>query len=64
MTAIPLSTRTAGGSWGRPNGGKQKRAATRSRAHELRTYAAHLRPRQTKPPTAQATVLDRRLLFP
>ena len=49
---------------GRRCGGKQKRVVARSRAHEVRTYAAHLRARQTKPPTAQAIVLNRRLLFP
>ena len=48
---------------GRPYGGKQKRVVARSRAHEVRAYAAHLRARQTKPPTAQAIVLNRRLLF-
>ena len=67
MTTIPLSKnslRPAGGSWGRPNGGKQKRAAARSQAHEVRAYTAHLRARQTTPPTAQAIVLDQRLLFP
>ena len=49
---------------GRPNGGKQKRVVARSRAHEVRAYATHLRARQTKPPTARAIVLDQRLLFP
>ena len=58
------SLRPAGGSRGRPNGGKQKRAAARSRAHQVRAYTAHLRARQTTPPTAQAIVLDQRLLFP
>ena len=37
------------------NGGKQKRAAARSRAHEVRAYAAHLGVRQTKPPVTQTS---------
>ena len=67
MTTIQLSKnnlRPAGGSWERPNGGKQKRAAARSRAHQVRAYTVHLRARQTTPSTAQAIVLDQRLLFP
>ena len=58
MTTIPLSKKSRAQQadlWKRPNGGKQKRAAARSRAHEVRTYAAHLRVRQTKPPTAKAS---------
>ena len=43
---------------------EQKRAAARSRAHQVRAYTAHLRTRQTTPPSAQAIVLDQRLLFP
>ena len=67
MTTIPLSKnslRPAGGSWERPNGGKQKRAAARSRPHQVRAYTVHLRALQTIPPTAQAIVLEQRLLFP
>ena len=67
MTTIRLSKnslRSAGGSLERPNGGKQKRAAARLRPHQVRAYTAHLRARQTTPPTAQAIVLDQRLLFP
>ena len=67
MTTIPLSKNSRAQEvdlWGRPNGGKQKRVVARSRADEVRAYAAHLRGLQTKPPTVQAIVLDRRLLFP
>ena len=62
MTTIPLSKnslRPAGGFMG-----ESQWAAARSRAHEVRAYTAHLRARETTPPTARAIVLDRRLLFP